>query len=94
MKQVLLVPGRIFIRDGVLWKVCRRGPKKRQFFLFNDVLVYGSLISRGHYGNQHIMPLANMSVSPDCHYIPQVELSGEERDSSSPSELSESLVDT
>jgi hypothetical protein len=35
----LLVPGRIFIREGMLWKVCRKGPKKRHFFLFNDVLV-------------------------------------------------------
>ena len=39
--QVLLVPGRIFIREGLLWKVCRKGPKRRQFFLFNDVLVRG-----------------------------------------------------
>lgn len=37
--QVLLYPGRIFIREGLLWKVCRKGPKKRQFFLFNDILV-------------------------------------------------------
>ncbi len=36
---VLLVPGRIFIREGVLYKVCRKGLKKRQFFLFNDILV-------------------------------------------------------
>ena len=35
----MLVPGRIFIREGMLWKVCRKGLKKRQFFLFNDVLV-------------------------------------------------------
>ena len=37
--QTLLVPGRIFIREGTLLKVCRRGPKPRHFFLFNDVLV-------------------------------------------------------
>ena len=37
--QVLLVPGRIFIREGTMWKVCRKGLKRRQFFLFNDVLV-------------------------------------------------------
>ena len=87
--QVLLVPGRIFIRDGALWKVCRKGPKKRQFFLFNDVLVYGTIVSRGHYGNQHIMSLGNMSVSADCHYMPQVDLEGnDDKDSSSPSELS------
>lgn len=37
--KVLLIPGRIFIREGMLWKVCRKGVKRRQFFLFNDVLV-------------------------------------------------------
>ena len=37
--QALMVAGRIFIREGMLWKVCRKGPKKRQFFLFNDILV-------------------------------------------------------
>ena len=37
--QTLLVPGRIFIREGTLLKVCRRCPKPRHFFLFNDVLV-------------------------------------------------------
>ena len=91
--QVLLVPGRIFIRDGVLWKVCRKGPKKRHFFLFNDTLVYGTVVSRGHYGNQHIMALSSMSVSPDCHYMPQVNLEGDhdDKDAQSPSELSESL---
>ena len=41
--QILQVPGRVFVREGTLVKVCRKGPKKRQFFLFNDVLV-----SNGH----------------------------------------------
>ena len=38
-QQNLLVPGRQYVREGVLTKVCRKGPKKRHFFLFNDILV-------------------------------------------------------
>lgn len=85
--EVLLVTGRIFIREGVLWKVCRKGPKKRQFFLFNDIMVYGTVISRGRYGNQHIMPLNSMTVFSECYYMPQVDLDDEDKGSSSPSEL-------
>ncbi|XP_065838573.1 uncharacterized protein [Oscarella lobularis] len=68
----LLVPGRIFIREGTLLKVCRRGPKPRHFFLFNDVLVYGTVLSRGHYAQQHVLTLDQMSVSSECHFMPQV----------------------
>jgi hypothetical protein len=66
----LLVPGRIFIREGMLWKVCRKGPKKRQFFLFNDILVYGSVVA-GRYSNQHVLPMAHMVVSGDPSYQPE-----------------------
>jgi len=33
---------RKFIREGVLVKMCRREPKRRYFFLFNDMLLYGT----------------------------------------------------
>ena len=69
-----MVPGRVFIREGVLIKICRKGPKKRQFFLFNDVLIYGSIISRGYYSNQHILPVSSMTVLAECQYMPQVDL--------------------
>lgn len=71
-----------------MWKVCRKGPKKRQFFLFNDVLIYGSIISRGYYSNQHILPISSMTVSAECHYMPQVEVEEKEQENNS-SELSE-----
>ena len=28
------------MREGVLVKVCRREPKRRYFFLFNDLMIY------------------------------------------------------
>merc|ERR1711988_141550 len=34
-------PGRCFIREGPLMKVCRKDSQKRWFFLFNDMLMYG-----------------------------------------------------
>lgn len=39
----ILQPGRIFIKEGSLKKVSRKGDKsfERMFFLFNDVLLYG-----------------------------------------------------
>lgn len=36
----IVKPGRRFVRDGELFKVCRRERKKRHFFLFSDILVY------------------------------------------------------
>lgn len=75
--MVLLYPGRLFIREGLLWKVCRKGPKKRQFFLFNDILVYGSVVAN-RYSNQHILPLSQMSVSAECYYQPLVNVDFDE----------------
>ena len=54
------MPGRIFIREGMLWKVCRKGPKKRQFFLFNDILVrliVPSIVSEGEAERTSIVGL-------------------------------------
>uniref|UniRef100_A0A1I8GG58 FYVE-type domain-containing protein n=1 Tax=Macrostomum lignano TaxID=282301 RepID=A0A1I8GG58_9PLAT len=54
----LLRTGRVLIAEGVLLKVCRKRPKKRQFFLFNDLLVYGNIvISKKKYTKQQIIEL-------------------------------------
>lgn len=41
--------------------MCRKKPKPRQFFLCNDIVVYGNIvISKKKYNKQHIIPLENV----------------------------------
>ena len=55
--------GRVLLAEGVLTKSCRTGVKPRQFFLFNDLLVYGSILVKDlRYSRQHILPLHEVSV--------------------------------
>lgn len=42
--QPLNVPNRVLVGEGILTKMCRKKPKPRQFYLFNDVLVYGNIV--------------------------------------------------
>nr|CAG4645870.1 EOG090X0FI9 [Lynceus sp. MCZ IZ 141354] len=61
--QPLQVPGRVLVGEGVLTKMCRKKPKPRQFFLFNDILVYGNIIiSKKKYNQQHIIPLEEIKL--------------------------------
>ena len=55
--QPLSVPGRVLVGEGVLTKMCRKKPKPRQFYLFNDLLVYGNIIiNKKKYNKQHSIP--------------------------------------
>ena len=42
--QPLYMPNRVLVGEGVLSKMCRKKAKPRQFFLFNDILVYGNIV--------------------------------------------------
>ncbi|XP_076054213.1 pleckstrin homology domain-containing family F member 2-like isoform X3 [Oratosquilla oratoria] len=62
--QPLAVPGRVLVGEGVLTKMCRKKPKPRQFFLFNDILVYGNIVlNKKKYNKQHIIPLEEVQLS-------------------------------
>lgn len=40
-------PNRTFIREGLLDKLCRKGPKPFMFWLFSDRLLYGEVSVNG-----------------------------------------------
>lgn len=62
-KTALVAPGRALVGEGVLIKECRKKPKPRYFFLFNDILVYGtSVMSKKKYVNQHVINLNNVQI--------------------------------
>nr|XP_039261154.1 pleckstrin homology domain-containing family F member 2-like [Styela clava] len=70
--QSLQEVGRVLVGEGVLTKLCRKKPKLRQFFLFNDILVYGNIvISKKKYNKQTIIPLKLIKVEeiPDNDVI-------------------------
>lgn len=53
----------MLVGEGVLTKMCRKRPKARQFFLFNDILVYGNIvINKKKYNKQHIIPLEEVQL--------------------------------
>lgn len=74
-KQPLFQPGRALVGEGVLIKECRKKPKQRYFFLFNDILVYGTcVINKIKYINQHIIALKNLQIKsiPDSTTNPKL----------------------
>ncbi|GIX73450.1 pleckstrin homology domain-containing family F member 2 [Caerostris darwini] len=61
--QPLAIPGRVLVGEGVVTKMCRKKPKTRQFFLFNDILVYGNIVmDKKKYNKQHIIPLEEVKL--------------------------------
>lgn len=61
--EPLAVPGRVLVGEGVLTKMCRKKAKARQFFLFNDILVYGNIvINKKKYNKQNIIPLEEVKL--------------------------------
>uniref|UniRef100_W5LRY2 Pleckstrin homology and FYVE domain containing 1 n=1 Tax=Astyanax mexicanus TaxID=7994 RepID=W5LRY2_ASTMX len=48
----LMEPGRVLVGEGRLIKLCKRRPQPRSFFLFNDILVYGSIVMGGRWNKK------------------------------------------
>ncbi|CAF2480169.1 unnamed protein product [Rotaria sp. Silwood2] len=62
--QPLMKEGRALVGEGILMKVCRKKPKQRAFFLFNDILVYGRVVINGRkYSQQKIIPLNEIQIT-------------------------------
>ncbi|TMS38236.1 hypothetical protein L596_005004 [Steinernema carpocapsae] len=56
-------PGRVLVGEGVLVKMCRKKAKPRQFFLFNDLMVYGNILfSKKKFYNHRIIPLEEVRL--------------------------------
>lgn len=53
---------RVFIKEGLLWKVCRKAPKQREFYLFNDLFLYASTLPTGGLFVHRAIPLNELRV--------------------------------
>ncbi|KAJ8417731.1 hypothetical protein AAFF_G00225740 [Aldrovandia affinis] len=63
MGKPLVQPGRVLVGEGHLLKLCRRCPKLKAFFLFNDILMYGSVLLRSRwYASQQVVPLEDVAL--------------------------------
>eukprot|EP00035_Acanthoeca_spectabilis_P025192 m.457283 g.457283 ORF g.457283 m.457283 type:complete len:407 (-) comp21225_c0_seq1:92-1312(-) len=55
-------PGRLFVTESQMHKMCRKGLKIRYFWLCSDVLIYGTPITKGKYKGQAVLQLSELSV--------------------------------
>ncbi|GFT90680.1 FYVE, RhoGEF and PH domain-containing protein 6 [Nephila pilipes] len=59
----IIKPGRLFVKEGELMKLSRKGMQPRWFVLFNDLLLYLTPVQHGLYRINHELSLAGMKVA-------------------------------
>jgi hypothetical protein len=61
-KLQIIEPGRTFIKEGDLTKICRKDRRRRHFILFNNLLVYAIQLPTGKYGSERSFPLTSVFI--------------------------------
>uniref|UniRef100_A0A8C2HQG8 FYVE, RhoGEF and PH domain-containing protein 6-like n=1 Tax=Cyprinus carpio TaxID=7962 RepID=A0A8C2HQG8_CYPCA len=61
--HVIVQPGRVLLKEGILMKLSRKGMQPRMFFLLNDSLLYTTPVAKGNFKLNNILSLAEMEVS-------------------------------
>uniref|UniRef100_A0A8C1RN59 FYVE, RhoGEF and PH domain-containing protein 6 n=1 Tax=Cyprinus carpio TaxID=7962 RepID=A0A8C1RN59_CYPCA len=61
--HVIVQPGRVLLKEGILMKLSRKVMQPRMFFLLNDSLLYTSPVATGNFKLNKILSLAQMKVS-------------------------------
>jgi RhoGEF domain/PH domain len=64
-KVDLVAPHRELVRDGPMSKLCRKSAKPRWFFLFNDILLYATIVAAG----DDSLPRFTMPMQFDIHTV-------------------------
>jgi hypothetical protein len=70
--QILLAPGRTYVKKGRLYKFSRKTTHLKMFFLFSDILIHANVAGTGGYKCRNVMPVLGMKVveppvSPQPH---------------------------
>ncbi|KAK7117137.1 hypothetical protein R3I94_022636 [Phoxinus phoxinus] len=61
--HVIVQPGRVLLKEGILMKLSRKVMQPRMFFLTNDSLLYTTQVASGNFKLNNILSLAGMKVS-------------------------------
>lgn len=62
-QHVIVQPGRVLLKEGILMKSSRKVMQPRMFFLFNDSLLYSTPLPSGNFRVNNMLSLAGMKVS-------------------------------
>ncbi|XP_043083169.1 FYVE, RhoGEF and PH domain-containing protein 6-like isoform X2 [Puntigrus tetrazona] len=60
--HVIVQPGRVLLKEGILMKLSRKGMQPRMFFLLNDSLLYTTPVA-GNFKLNNMLSLAEMKVT-------------------------------